>query len=194
MTPPPTTRHRRAWSGITVAVVVGAVLLVGAGLVGIALGFGWWAGTSEPRPAPAAPPVSPAALPDGEMFAYVTAVGGNSLTIDPALLLTGDAAREAAERDGVIAPGQELPDDFYIVNGEPGPLEIGVAPGARLTVLTYDSGGDITEAEIALVTLANSLTGEYAGVTIYGLDAGRFPVTLSVADGVATGMTQVYLP
>lgn len=131
---------------------------------------------------------------DGDMFAFINAIDGDSITIDPAAMLTGDEAREAAEGDGFISPGQDLPGDFYIQNNEPGPLSIGVAPDIEVTVLTFDSGGNVTETEIGLAQLATAFTGEYTGVAIYGLNAGEFPVTLTVEDNVVTAITQVYLP
>lgn len=167
---PAAERARTPWPGIGVAVV--AVALVGAFALGI--GFENWT--------------------DGDMFAYLTAVDGDSIIVDPAAMLTGDAAREAAEEDGVIRPGQDLPNDFYIQNHEPGPLSIGVAPGVGVTVLTYDSSGGITETEIGLAQLATAFTGEYTGVAIYGLEAGAFPVTLSIEDNQVTAITQIYLP
>jgi hypothetical protein len=169
-TKPAADQTRRPWAGIGVAVI--AVALVGAFALGI--GFERWT--------------------DGDMFAYLTAVDGDSIVIDPAAILDGDAAREAAEKDGVIQPGQDLPNDFYIQNHEPGPLSIGVAPGVGVTVLTFDSNGSISQTEIGLAQLATAFTGEYVGVPIYGLDAGAFPVTLTVEDNQVTAITQVYLP
>lgn len=42
--------------------------------------------------------------------------------------------------------------------------------------------------------LATAFSGESTGVVIYGLNAGEFPVTLTVEDNVVTAITQVYLP
>jgi hypothetical protein len=169
-TKPAAEQARRPWAGIGVAVV--AVALVGAFALGI--GSERWT--------------------DGDMFAYLTTVNGDSIVIDPAAMLAGNAAREAAEEDGVIQPGEELPNDFYIQNHEPGPLSIGVASDVEVTVLAFDANGDITETTIGLAQLATAFGGEYIGAPIYGLDAGAFPVTLTVEDNEVTSITQVYLP
>lgn len=134
------------------------------------------------------------ALPDGETFAHINEVGTASVTVDPALLLSGQEARAAAESDGMIAPGEDLPNDFYIQNTEPAPVVVGVEPDADVTVLTFDSAGGITEADIALSDLATAFTAEYSGVAIYGLVAGEFPVHLTIEEGAVVEIHQVSLP
>lgn len=181
-------RTRNPWLWVAIALVVAVVLVIGT--LAVFLAFGRETdGTSDP-----ATPAPVAALPDGEVFAYINEVGGAEITVDPALMLTGEEARAAAEADGVIGPGEDLPNDFYIRNTDPGPLTVGVADDADLVVLTFDSGGSITETSIALADLVVAFTGDYPGVPIYGLVAGEFPVTLTVEGGTVTGFTQVYLP
>lgn len=162
-------RTRTPWTGIGIAAV--GVALVAAFALGV--GFERWT--------------------DGDMFAFISAVDGDEIIIDPAALLTGDDAREAAVEDGVILPGQDLPNDLYIRNGEPGPLSIGVATDV-VTVLTFDASGNVTETEIGLAQLATAFGGEHIGVPIYGLESDAFPVTLTIEDNVVTAITQVYLP
>lgn len=178
---------------IIVLAVLGllAVLVVVTVLGGLAW-FSTGSGQDEPRPATSQVPA--VAIPDGETFAYVTEVADGSLTADPALLLSGDEARQAAVADGVIAPGEDLPNDFYIDNPEPGPLSIGAADDVDVTVLIFDSSGAITETDITLADLAVAFTGDYPGVAIYGLVAGEFPVTLTVENGIVVDVEQVYLP
>ncbi|HSJ36113.1 MAG TPA: hypothetical protein VLB85_13765 [Acidimicrobiia bacterium] len=169
-TKPAPEQARKSWPWIGIALAV----VVVAGAFALGMRFERWT--------------------DGDMFAFINAIDGDSITIDPAAMLTGDAAREAAERDGLITAGEDLPNDFYIQNNEPGPLSIGVAPGIAVTILTFDSTGDIIATEIGLAQLATAFSGESTGVVIYGLNAGEFPVTLTVEDNVVTAISQVYLP
>lgn len=182
-------RTRSPWVWVAIALVVAVVLVIGTLAAFVTFGRET-DGQSEPVPAP----TPSAALPDGEVFAFINEVGGAEITVDPALMLTGEQARAAAEADGVIAPGEDLPNDFYIQNADPGPLTVGVTDDAELVVLTFDASGSIVETPIALADLAEAFTGDYPGVAIYGLVAGEFPVTLTVEGGMVTGFTQAYLP
>lgn len=181
----------------TVAIVI-AILAVAVAAVAAAalLGFGWFTVTSvDGDPDPATPaPAAPVAIPDGETFAFIREIGDGVITADPALMLDGQEARDAAEADGVIQPGEDLPNDFYISNPDPEGFSIGVSPDAEVTVLTFSSSGEIIETTIELADLAVAFTGDYPGVAIYGLVAGEFPVTLTIESGTVVDITQVYLP
>ena len=65
---------------------------------------------SPPTPGPA----------DGRHFGYIRSVDvvGRTLSIDMAEFLTGDAADKAAADAGEIAPGEDVPNDYFIDNGE----------------------------------------------------------------------------
>lgn len=121
---------------ILLVIVVVAIL----GTIGLGLLAAWGAFTLSPDDQP---PPSPtvAGMPGGETFAYLVEVGSDSVTIDPARMLTGEQARAAAAEDGVIGPNEDLPNDFYIVNPDPGPTSVDVDPEATVTVLAFDSAG-----------------------------------------------------
>lgn len=139
-------------------------------------------------------PDSDEGLADGTTFVWVREVTDDGLVVDPAEVLTGEAARAAAEEDGVIGPGEDLPNDIYIKNNDTDTVRVVTAPDAELTVLTFDDSGNIVEENIKLHELEVAFTGDYAGHVIYGLVAGEFPVTVTVKDGVVTGFVQLYLP
>lgn len=192
-----TTEPTRSRGGIIALIVVGAVVMfmvVGVALAAV-LGLFVVTSSSEQSPVVGEESVStPLPTRDGEMFGFVTAVDAASVTFDPARMLSGQEAREAAAADGVIGSGEDLPNDFYIDNPDADLLTLPVTDDLRPTVLTFDSGGDITETDIALSELAVAFTGDHPGVAIYGLVAGEFPMTVVVDGGTLVEMTQVYLP
>lgn len=147
-----------------------------------------------PAPTPTTAPVVVAPLADGAHFVFIKEIVDGKVVIDTAEWLSGEEARKAAIEDGVIAEGEDLPNDFYIRNSDSGTIEIAVAPEANAKVLVFDANGAIVDEEIELNELAVAFTGAYAGHTIYGLVAGEFPVDIEVDGGVVTSIEQVYLP
>jgi hypothetical protein len=86
--------------------------------------------TSTQTPPP--PGQSPA-----EHFGYISSVSTAgptaTLAFDEALFLTGDAAQKAAEEDGVVAPGETVPNDYYIRNLEKTTQTLRIANDAKIT-------------------------------------------------------------
>lgn len=77
------------------------------------------------------------------------------MRFDPALWLSGQTADRAALEDGVIAPGETVPNDYYIRNETKRPLTYTVPRTARITIVTNDQGGlgstRITVSELAAI-------------------------------------------
>lgn len=142
-------------------------------------------GTTIPTAAP---------LADGETFAYVVAVAGAGVVVDQAELLTGAAAREAAIADGVIGPDEDLPNDVYIRNADKSTATVPVADDARLTVLSFGSGGELVEKSMTLADLEAAFGGGEPVDEIYGLGEGGLPANVTVVDGAVTSVVQQYLP
>lgn len=149
--------------------------------------------TSEQAPPPSAPVIEPA-LANGELFGYISEIGDGTIIVDPAEMLTGRAAHDAAVEPGIITEDEDLPNDFYIANPEAQTVSIAVAPDAELTVLTLDANGMIEETPITLSRLASALAGVEEGMAIYGLDSSAFPVSMTIGQGAVTALSQVYLP
>jgi hypothetical protein len=77
------------------------------------------------------------------------------LRFDPALWLSGKTANQAAIEDGVIPPGDTVPNDYYIRNESRRQLTYRVPRTARVTILTNVGRGPrptrITVAELSQI-------------------------------------------
>ncbi len=77
-------------------------------------------------------------------FGYVKSLkrkgNGYVMRFDPALLLSGVTANTAAAEDGVVPPGEPVPNDNYRLNETHRPLTFLVPATAHVTVLTRDAG------------------------------------------------------
>jgi hypothetical protein len=132
----------KQWLAVAVAVAATAAAGVFAGL--------YFTEDSQPRPV--------AAQPCGDrIFGHIRSLvrkgGRYELRFDPALWLSGETANTAAAEDGSIAPGEPVPNDYYIVDESTRTLQYFVSPAASVTVLTNDSAGirstpvDVAELE-----------------------------------------------
>jgi hypothetical protein len=85
-------------------------------------------------------------LPNGNIKAmgYIDAVwedgGTHYISIDYAEMLTGQEAIDAAVEEGFIAPGEDLPNDYFIINVNPQKREFKVAGDASITTATFGGG------------------------------------------------------
>ncbi len=127
-------------------------------------------------------------------FVSIDRQGGDVVVeFDEAEMLTGDAAVEAAVDAGVIAEGEDLPNDFFIVDGGTSPEQLELADAVSVTVLSGDDPG--ATLEVDLDVLADLYDGSYEGPGVYSIAPGQ-PVAMNVhtTDGVVTAMEAVYLP
>ncbi len=149
-------------------------------------------GSSEP-----ATPIPTPALEDGKFFAFVTVgedeAGVTTLGVDLATMLSGEAARKAAVEDGVIAEGEDLPNDFYIDNDEKAYELLQVSDTSEISVI---SGNDTTRmVKIDLDDLEALFDGTYGGEPVYGIVANQ-PIAMDVviSQGKISSLAAVYLP
>jgi len=93
-------------------------------------------------------------LPNGDIkgMGFIKKVWENDgvryLSIDYAEMLTGEEAVAAAIEAGEIAPGEDLPNDYFIRNTNPQKREFQVAASAVITTATL-SGGSPDEPQPA---------------------------------------------
>jgi hypothetical protein len=122
----------------------------------------------------AAAPV--AAKPCGEqrLFGHLRSLvrRGNhyELRFDPALFTSGVTANEAAAKDGVIAPGEAMPNDNYVVDESHRTYLYLVPTTLRATVLTPKAY--LTGAPVGIATLAQLVAGKHPVKLYEGLDTG----------------------
>jgi hypothetical protein len=89
-------------------------------------------------------------------FGYIKSLapeaGGYVMRFDPAWFLSGETANVAAAEDGVVEPGQPVPNDNYVVDEGHRLLTYIVPASARVTVLADGvDGTPITVAQLAQI-------------------------------------------
>ncbi len=134
-----------------------------------------------------------ASMPTGVTFVLVRGVEDGSLILDPADLLSGDEAVDAAREDGVLPSDEELPNDFYLRNLERESLIFTVAEDARFTLIGFDASGGLTDIEVDRATFEALLAGGDASA-YYGFTPTELPVVVEIQDAGVTGGRQQYLP
>jgi hypothetical protein len=97
-------------------------------------------------------------------FGYVKSLtkkgAGYELRFDPALWLSGQTANRAAIEDGVIAPGDVVPNDYYIRNPDKKLLTYRIPRNAAVTVLTAGpTSTRISVAELAAIVKGKNPMG-----------------------------------
>ena len=152
-------------------------------------------GSDEPAAPEPTTPTAPSPA-DGEWFGFVSVTRDGEqfvLTFDRAEMLSGEEARLAAVEAGVIAPDEQLPNDFFIDNPEERFDEVPVATDAEFFVI---DGRDLAvEIVTDLEGLESLLSGEYDGPPVYGIAPGM-PIAMNVeiSGGALTSAHAVYLP
>ena len=113
------------------------MLLLSLALVAAGCGGG---GEEKAAPEPTQTSTQPAPTPGpspADHFGYIRSVStagpAATLAFDEAEFLTGDAAQKAAEQDGVVAPGEKVPNDYYIRNRDQTTQTLRIANDAKIT-------------------------------------------------------------
>lgn len=126
----------------------------------------------------AAPPAT--LVQYGYVRSLVRSGNGYRMRFDPALWLSGQTANRAAIEDGVIPPGDTVPNDYYIRNESRKQLTYTVLPGARVTVVTNSAVGGLRATRIVVSELAAIVAGRNPKKRrLYGPDLGYW-VRISV--------------
>jgi hypothetical protein len=126
----------------------------------------------------------------GHIRSLVRSGGKYRLRFDPALWLSGSTANRAAVEDGVIPPGEAVPNDYYIRDESHEQLTYFVAPGARVTVIT--NAGNLRSTRIAVSELAAIVKGKNPnGRKLYGVQLGYW---IRVTADTVRALDQQYQP
>lgn len=86
--------------------------------------------------------------------------GGFELRFDPALFLLGTTAQRAAVEDGLLEPGEPVPNDNYTRDETHRLLTFTVPATARVTVLTNPGTGGIRSTAVPVSELAQIIAGK----------------------------------
>jgi len=114
------------------------------------------------------------------------------MRFDPAWFTSGVTAKVAAAEDGVVEPGEPVPNDNYRVDEGHRLLTYLVAPGARVTVLTrHGDPAQLGATSVGVPQLAALVRGEKAVELFEGLDTG---VWLRVHLDTVCRIDQQYVP
>jgi hypothetical protein len=132
--------------------------------------------------------------PETEQFAFVRSIDESEIRFDPATMLTGEEAVEAAQADGVIAEGEDLPNDFYISNPDTEETVATLDPDGAYYLIGFSSyGGELVNRQLSLEELVAVLNGA-SNDAFYGIIPGDVPMILTLEGGTAVAAHQQYLP
>jgi hypothetical protein len=124
-------------------------------------------------------------LEDGRHFALVRslapAAGTAQMELDLAHWFDGDAADAAAAADGVIAPGGQIENDYYIRNVSDRVRVMPVAGDAATRVVDWDNCCELVPSTVDALAAR-------------GFDAGRDAFWLTVQGGVVVGLDEQFRP
>lgn len=147
------------------------------------------ASPAAPKPTQfAAPP--PAIVHFGYVRALVPAGSAFRMRFDPALWLSGETANRAAVEDGIIRPGEAVPNDYYIRNETRELLTYTVPANAAVTVMT--NAGGLRSTRIPVAELSAIVVGRNPKKrNLYGRGLGYW---VRVVGDRATRLDQQYQP
>jgi hypothetical protein len=144
---------------------------------------------------------------DGRYFGYVRAVDGASkpptVSFDVAQFFFGKDAQTAAERDGVVPPGEPVPNDHYQRNPDTKAQALTVAPNASVT-----AAGPVSRLITNQAARSRCRSGCENGVVPvsppeffaafekkrYGMTAAGDPVWVTIRDGLVVRIDEQYFP
>jgi hypothetical protein len=146
-------------------------------------------GAAQQTPRLSGPPTT--VVQYGYVRSLVRADGAYRMRFDPAFWLTGATAQRAAVEDGVVAPGEAVPNDYYIRNETKKQLSYVLPRNARVTVVTNPAGG-LRSTRIAVSELAAIVKGRnHNGRTLYGPSLGYWA---RIAGDRVVALDQQYQP
>jgi hypothetical protein len=114
------------------------------------------------------------------------------LAFDPAWFLAGETANRAAAEDGLVSPGEPVPNDHYVVDEGHRLLHYRVAGDATVTVLTRNGDpGTIGGTPISVAELVKVVDGTSTLDLFEPLDSG---VWITVDIDTVRAVQQQYQP
>jgi hypothetical protein len=126
----------------------------------------------------------------GHISSLTSRDDGFELRFDPAWFTLGVTANEAAAEDGVVEPGEPVPNDYYRIEEGHRLLTYVVPADAKVTVLTNDGTG-ILSTPITVSELARLVAGEKPVELFEQLESG---IRLGLDGDEVCTIDQQYVP
>jgi hypothetical protein len=136
---------------------------------------------------------STTAAPRVEQFAFIRSIDESATRYDPAIMLSGEAAAEAARADGVIGEGEVLPNDYYISNPEEEEITANLDPDGTYVLIGLGRYGDLVDRQLSVPELVAALNGADPEA-FYGIVPGQVPMILTLDGDTVVAARQQYLP
>ena len=128
-----------------------------------------------------------------EQFAFIHSIDESVISYDPAVMLSGEAAAEAASADGVLGAGESLPNDYYIGNPEEEVATAKLDPEGTYVLIGFGRYGDLVDRQLTVPELVVALNGaDPEG--FYGIVPGEVPMILTIEGNTVVAARQQYLP
>jgi hypothetical protein len=131
---------------------------------------------------------------EDSMYGHISSLtandGGFELRFDPAWFTLGVTANEAAAEDGVVEPGEPVPNDYYRIEEGHRLLTYVVPADAKVTVLT-NNGTGILSTPITVSELARLVAGEKPVELFEQLESG---IRLGLDGDEVCTIDQQYVP
>jgi hypothetical protein len=137
----------------------------------------------------------PAVRETSEHFGFIRSVDTASdpvvIEFDEAEWLTGEAAQEAAQEDGAIAPGDPVPNDYYIRNPDQSTRPYELAPDAEVTATRCLLCRDGKPGNLTDFLRSFSKRGQTYADAYRGSDSQYW---LTIEEQVVVGIDEQYRP
>ena len=131
----------------------------------------------------------------GEQFGYIRSVStagpAATLAFDEAEFLTGDEAQRAAEEDGVVQPGEPVPNDYYIRNPDKTTQTLPIATDAKITarrcsLCRKGQPGDLEDFLASFMKTGQTYADPYRGA--------KSQYWLTIENGTVVAIDEQYVP
>jgi hypothetical protein len=130
-----------------------------------------------------------------ERFGYIPSVSTAgptaTLAFDEAEFLTGNAAQRAAEEDGVVPPGEPVPNDYYLRNPDRSTETLRVAADAQITarrcsLCRKGKPGNVEDFLASFMKTGQTYADPYRGA--------ESQYWLTIEDGTVVAIDEQYVP
>ena len=147
----------------TISLRRGALVALAVALAVIVSGCGGTETVTETVTVPSTEPVDLGAPKVRVEFGHIRSLARTGeryeMRFDPALILSGETANRAAAEDGVVEPGEPVPNDNYVVDESPRTYTYLVADDVKVTVLVRSSPDKWGPTRVSAADLAEILGG-----------------------------------